>query len=87
MWYSRRDARVRKPVTQLTARQASTSPFLAPDAQLYYKAKNSRPKDEMDFTAALPILTSDERGWLSQAIILTYGESHAWLPRIGNCSR
>jgi hypothetical protein len=81
VWYSRRDARIRRPVTTLGTR-SSGLPHLLPEVQLYYKAKNPRPKDEVDFAAVLPLLTQEQRGWLADAIGLTLGESHPWLSTI-----
>jgi hypothetical protein len=54
---------------------------LAPEVQLFYKAGSGRPKDEADFCAALPILTSFQREWLHHAITLAYG-GHRWCPRL-----
>ena len=66
MWYARRDSTVRKPLADLTARQPGTPPFLAPDIQLYHKAKHLRAKDEQDLDMALPILTARQRTWLAE---------------------
>lgn len=43
-------------------------PYLAPGVQLFYKAKESRPKDEADLDAALPTLTRHQRLWLVHAV-------------------
>jgi hypothetical protein len=82
MWYARRDSTVRKPLADLTARQPGTPPFLAPDIQLYHKAKHLRAKDEQDLNMALPILTARQRRWLAEAVYRTYGAEHPWLARI-----
>ncbi|MFE7541522.1 hypothetical protein ACFU5X_12320, partial [Streptomyces platensis] len=62
---------------------ASTAgvPFLAPDVQLYYKAKAPRPKDEGDFDTVLPLLTKRQRRWLVEALTKTYGP-HPWTKRL-----
>lgn len=49
-WTSRRDPRVRRPVVGLSLTTAEGVPYLAPEVQLFYKAKAPRPKDEEDFT-------------------------------------
>jgi hypothetical protein len=54
--------------------------YLAPEIQLFYKAKGLRPKDEQDFEKTLPILTGPQRTWLRDAIVLTHGD-HPWLAR------
>lgn len=68
-------------------------PYLAPEVQLFYKARQLRPKDEEDFTAVLPLLARDGRDWLARAISLAYGPQnrsrtevshrlHPWLARL-----
>jgi hypothetical protein len=81
-WYSRRDATVRKAVAELTARHDGMPPYLAPDVQLYYKAKDVRAKDEQDLTMVLPTLTKRQRAWLAESVYRTYGAEHPWLPRL-----
>lgn len=80
-WVSRRDPRVRRPITTLGLTTADGIPYLAPDVQLFYKAKNPRPKDEADLDAVLPTLTADQRHWLADAIAKTYGP-HPWTDRL-----
>ncbi len=38
-----------------------THPYLAPEIQLFYKAKGLRPKDELDFARTLPTLDQQRR--------------------------
>ncbi|MFC8080143.1 nucleotidyltransferase domain-containing protein [Streptomyces sp. NPDC057307] len=75
---------IRRPVHELGMTSADGVPYLAPEVQLYYKAKAPRPKDEEDFTTTLPLLTDDRRDWLAGAIPLTYGVNgpHPWLTRL-----
>ncbi|WP_405607205.1 amino acid transporter [Streptomyces sp. NBC_01511] len=80
-WTSRRDPRVRRPVGGLGATSAEGAPYLAPEVQLFYKAKEPRPQDEEDFAAVLPLLTDDRRQWLADAISLAYG-TRPWLARL-----
>src|SRR5215470_10933820 len=51
-------------------------PYLAPDVQLLYKAKALRRTDELDFAAALTVLTDPQRQWLSHALSLVHGQEH-----------
>jgi hypothetical protein len=81
-WVSRRDERIRRPVTSIGLVSARGIPYLAAEIQLFYKAKNERPKDETDFTAALPLLTMPRRQWLSNALSLVYGPEHPWRARL-----
>lgn len=76
-WTSRRDGRVRAPVTAIGLRSAGGLPYLRPEIQLFYKAKGRRPKDETDFAAVLPVLDDDARAWLDRALRLTQPE-HPW---------
>jgi hypothetical protein len=81
-WVSRRDERIRRPVAGLGSVTADGIPYLAPEIQLLYKGKAPRPKDETDFTAALPVLTGPQREWLRDALGLMYGPGHPWRPRL-----
>lgn len=77
-WVSRRNPRVQRPVASLGAVTDDGIPYLVPEIQLFYKAKQRRPKDEADFAAALPVLDAVRRAWLTDAISATYGD-HLWL--------
>lgn len=77
-WVSRRDERIRRPITSIGLVTARGIPYLAPEIQLFYKADNGRPKDETDFAAALPVLTEPQRQRLSDALSLVYGPGHPW---------
>ena len=76
-WTSRRDARIHRPIASLGRLTADGTPILAPEVQLFYKAKRKLPKDEIDFAAALPLLDSDARRWLDRSLALT-APSHPW---------
>lgn len=77
---SRRNPRLRRPVATLGPSSRDGIPLLAPEIVLFYKAKAPRAKDEVDFTAALPLLDADQRRWLGHAIADTYG-AHPWTQR------
>ena len=74
-WYSRRDARLRRPIASLGAH------VLVPEVQLFYKARVPRPKDEQDFAMLLPLLTAEQRRWLADAIDLAGGDP-SWRARL-----
>jgi hypothetical protein len=80
-WVSRRNGRVCRPITALGRMSVDGIPYLAPDVQLFYKAKEPRAKDEADFAAVLPFLDADRRRWLRRAITDTYGK-HPWTRRL-----
>ncbi len=77
-WISRRDPRIRRPISSLGCTTEDGIPYLAAEVQLFYKAKNPRAKDTFDFEAVLPALTAAQRTWLHAAIRECYGEAHAW---------
>lgn len=81
-WVSRRDPRLRCPVGRLGLVSPDGIPYLAPEVQLFYKAKRPRAKDEQDFTETLPVLDEPQRRWLARAIAEVYGE-HPWTVRLG----
>jgi hypothetical protein len=50
---------------------------MAPEIQLLYKAKHARPRDELDFQAAVPELSDEARRWLLENLVRTL-PSHPW---------
>ncbi|MGW7459040.1 nucleotidyltransferase domain-containing protein [Streptomyces sp. NPDC054797] len=80
-WVSRRNPRVRLPITRLGRVTPGGIPYLSPEIQLYYKAKAVRAKDELDFEAALPLLGNEQRFWLRDAFETT-APSHPWIERL-----
>ncbi|MFD7665030.1 nucleotidyltransferase domain-containing protein [Streptomyces sp. NPDC059788] len=82
-WVSRRNPRIRRPVSTLGAHSVDGIPYLVPEVQLFYKARTPRPKDEADFDAVLPVLTVGQRRWLADAITDTYTSGpHPWVERL-----
>ncbi|MFC4058926.1 nucleotidyltransferase domain-containing protein [Planomonospora corallina] len=79
-WVYRRDARIRRPLATVTA-DAGGFLRLAPEIQLLFKAKDSRPKTELDFDQVLPLLTAQQRAWLDGALGVEYG-THPWRERL-----
>jgi hypothetical protein len=80
-WVSRRDPGIRRPLAGIGKTSSDGIQYLAPEIQLFYKAKNPRPKDETDFTAVLPFLAEAQRQWLTDALARTFGE-HPWRDRL-----
>ena len=77
-WVFRRDPTLRVPLAELTLRSADGCPFLRPEIQLLYKAKQLRPRDQADFDAVAPLLDPAARRWLRAALALAH-PSHSWL--------
>lgn len=81
-WRSRRCHEVTRPLATLGLRDRQGIPFLVPEVQLFYKAKAPRPKDELDFAAALPLLDRSQRIWLGEALRRAYGAENGWLKAV-----
>ncbi|WJY53529.1 amino acid transporter [Streptomyces chengbuensis] len=85
-WVSRRNPEIRLPIDQLGRTSETGIPYLAPEVQLFYKARATRDKDETDFEAVLPLLDAPARAWLADAIkVLSPG--HPWIRRLLPVSR
>ncbi len=80
-WVSRRDRGIRRPVAGIGKTSSDGIPYLVPEIQLFYKAKDPRPKDEADFAAVLPFLGGEQREWLRGALARSFGE-HPWRDRL-----
>lgn len=80
-WLFRRDPRIRRPLAAIGHRTHDGIPYIAPEIQLLYKARASRPKDEADFARTLPALDEKSRQWLAQSLAFVHPE-HAWLMKL-----
>ncbi len=76
----RRDARIRLPLADALWTKGGVA-YLAPEIQLFFKAKGVRPKDQADFDDCLPLLSTGQRRWLRDALELTH-PGHEWLGRL-----
>ncbi|MGV9307933.1 nucleotidyltransferase domain-containing protein [Nonomuraea sp. NPDC003727] len=79
-WVYRRDRRIRRPLSTLGVPEDGFQ-RIAPEVQLLYKAKDTRPKDEADFAEVLPLLTGEQRRWLDDALAIAFG-AHPWRPAV-----
>ena len=77
-WVFRRDPRIRLPRERVIAHTPDGIPYARPEIALLFKAKASRPKDDADFAAALPLLDRGQREWLAESIALVH-PGHHWL--------
>ncbi len=84
-WIARRDPTVFLPFEDAVLDRHAI-PRLAPEIQLYFKAKSLRPKDEADLQATLPTLEARALGWLSWALRHTYKE-HDWIELVAQETR
>jgi hypothetical protein len=81
-WRSRRNGLVTRPIDEVGLRSPEGMPFLAPEIQLFYKAKAPRPKDWLDFTKVLPVLSHSQKTWLEDAILTAYGQDNGLLTEL-----
>jgi hypothetical protein len=79
-WLYRRNPAIRRPLRTLTVAEDGFQ-RLAPEVQLLYKSNGLRPKDELDFTETLPVLTGSQKQWLDEALAVEHG-THPWCDRL-----
>jgi hypothetical protein len=82
-WVYRRDPRITRPVREAVRRSRQNVPFLTPEIQLLYKAKDTRDRDRIDFGNVSPYLDNSARHWLKNALELT-APSHEWIALLNN---
>jgi Aminoglycoside-2''-adenylyltransferase len=80
-WVFRRNPAIRLPAEQLTLSTEDGTPFLRPEVQLLYKAREARQKDENDLTAVLPKLDRAGVEWLRRALMRAH-PTHPWIVAI-----
>lgn len=78
-WICRRDHSIRLPYRDVIRRSADEGiPYLAPEFVLLFKAKATRPKDQVDFDATVPLMTARQRGTLATLLEKVH-PGHQWL--------
>ncbi len=77
-WVCRRDEDIQLPYERVIRRDRAGIRYLTPEVVLLFKAKATRPKDEADFRAMLPLLTADERDWL-RGMLDRIHPGHPWI--------
>ncbi len=77
-WFSRRNPLIRGKRDELFAVYQGT-PCVKVEVQLLYKARGLREKDQLDFQACLPLMSTTAKQWLAQQLRLSFPEGHSWL--------
>ncbi|WP_439658758.1 nucleotidyltransferase domain-containing protein [Lentzea sp. HUAS TT2] len=77
-WICRRDEGIRLPYEVIVERTADRIPYLVPELVLLFKAKEVRPKDQLDFENVLPLLGPQRRRTLRELLERVH-PAHAWL--------
>ncbi len=80
-WVFRRDPSMDFALDEITWIAPDGLRYITPEMTLAYKARHSRPKDEQDLAATLPLLTPTRRTWLADMIHHLHPD-HPWLARI-----
>jgi hypothetical protein len=82
VWRYRRVPSIVRHIEQVGKRTDAGIPYLAPEAVLLFKSKNTgkreRSKDQSDYENVLPHLGTEARAWLRWALIAT-DPTHAWI--------
>lgn len=81
VWAYKRDPDITRPRPDMVATTPDGLPYLKPAAVLLFKAKLTRPKDEIDFANAVPKLETTERAWL-RAMLKWAHPGHDWIGRL-----
>jgi len=77
-WICRRDERIRFPYGEIIHRTHEGIPYLVPELVLLFKAKHARQKDQADFEATVPHMTSPQRKTLGELLVIAH-PGHRWL--------
>jgi hypothetical protein len=80
-WFFRKDPAIRGPRDELLTRYGGV-PCVRIELQLFYKARSARPKDDQDFEACLPLLSSASKARLASMIRQLFPDGHPWLARL-----
>lgn len=73
-WIYRRDRTIRRAWDATVLWTTDGMPYLAPDVQLLFKSKSSRPKDNLDARQVIRLLDDDQRAFLGDHI----DSGHVW---------
>lgn len=82
-WFSRQSPLIRGPRSDLLVAYHDI-PCVRVEVQLLYKARHHLPKDEQDFQACLPLLSTEAKQWLRDNIRMLYPEGNKWLKFLAN---
>ncbi|MEV0528888.1 hypothetical protein AB0I66_36255 [Streptomyces sp. NPDC050439] len=77
-WICRRDGKIRLPYSGIIHRTQDGIPYLTPELVLLFKAKHAREKDQADFEATVPHLTSAQRETLAELLARVH-PGHLWI--------
>lgn len=82
-WIFRRDRRVHRNLESVRLTTAPGIPVVAPEVHFLYAAKEPGPKNEHDFSTALPLLGHEAARWLSDGLAVVH-PGHHWLDALAH---
>jgi len=74
--FLKEDKTISLPLAKIGYCNAGDIPFLAPEAVLILKARNTSPKDEQDFSNVINHISASNRLWLKQVMLTCYPDHH-----------
>jgi hypothetical protein len=80
-WICALDRSIRRPYDDAVARTGDGIPYLRPELVLLFKGLQTRPKDQADFEATVPLLSTAARSWLARALTDARG-NHPWIAHL-----
>ncbi|HEY3560335.1 MAG TPA: hypothetical protein VGL05_22865 [Kribbella sp.] len=78
-WICSSDRNIRRPYDDAVAHTPDGIPYLRPELVLLYKGLQTRPKDQADFEATAPLMSTEARTSLARALVETKGNDHPWI--------
>jgi len=75
-WVLHREPRIAYPVRDAIRASAWGVPVVAPEVLLFFKSRDMRRRDRLDFAAVVPQLGAEQRAWLRDAVAAA---GHPWL--------
>lgn len=81
-WVSRHDDALEADLEDVTWVAGDGIRYLNPEVALLFKARQMRPKDQIDLANAWPLMGAGRRTWLREAVHRTYGPDHGWAERL-----
>ena len=81
-WICSLDRSIHCPYDDAVAVTPDGVPYLRPEKVLLFKGLQTRPKDQADFEAAAPFLSTASRRWLAAALAHAKGDDHPWIPAL-----
>jgi hypothetical protein len=83
-WVLSRQPRVSLPLRDAVRESPWGIPAVVPEVLLFFKARDLRRRDRVDFQALLPLLDTRQRRWLRDAVAQV---GHPWLPELSRAAK